>query len=105
MYAIVEANGHQYRVTPGGVLKLEANVGVAGEKIEFDRVVLLADGESVKTGTPTVPGAKVVATVQETGRDKKIKVFKYKRKVRYRRRFGHRQDYTKLTVNEIVTGN
>lgn len=73
-----------------------------GKSVELDRVLLIADGEQVTTGKPLVDGAKVVATSQGNGRNKKIVVFKYKPKVRYRSKTGHRQHYTRLTIDKIV---
>ena len=73
-----------------------------GKTIELDRVLLVADGDKVKVGTPIVEGAKVVATSQGEGKSKKIIVFKYKPKVRYRRKTGHRQLYTRLVIDRIV---
>ena len=73
-----------------------------GETIELEKVLLVADGDRVTVGTPTVDGAKVIATSQGEGRGKKIIVFRYKPKVRYRRKTGHRQFYTRLTIDSIV---
>jgi large subunit ribosomal protein L21 len=73
-----------------------------GSTVELDRVLLIADGDRVTIGTPTVDRAKVVATSQGEGKGKKIIVFKYKPKVRYRKKTGHRQFYTRLVINEIV---
>ena len=73
-----------------------------GNAIELDKVLLIADGDKVTVGTPTIDGAKVIATPQGEGRGKKIIVFKYKPKVRYRKKQGHRQFYTRLTIDKIV---
>ena len=73
-----------------------------GDAVELDRVLLIADGDKVTVGTPTVDGAKVVATSQGEGKGKKIIVFKYKPKVRYRKKTGHRQLYTRLVIDKIV---
>jgi len=73
-----------------------------GNTVELDKVLLIADGERVVVGTPTVDGAKVVATAQGEGKGKKIIVFKYKPKVRYRKKTGHRQFYTRLVIDKIV---
>jgi len=73
-----------------------------GGTIELDRVLLIADGNKVTVGTPTIDGAKVIATSQGEGKDEKIIVFKYKPKVRYRRKTGHRQLYTRLVIDKIV---
>ena len=73
-----------------------------GKTVELDRVLLVADGDKVMVGTPTVDGAKVIATSQGEGKGKKIIVFKYKPKVRYRKKTGHRQLYTRLVIDKIV---
>ena len=73
-----------------------------GNTVELDRVLLIADGDRVNVGTPTVDGAKVVATSQGEGRANKVIVFKYKPKVRYRKKTGHRQFYTRLAIDKIV---
>lgn len=102
IYAIIETGGKQYKVTPGQTIDVEL-LGVAeGGTIELDRVLLVVDDDKVTVGTPTVEGAKVVATSQGEGRGKKIIVFKYKSKVRYSRKKGHRQPYTRLTIDKIV---
>jgi large subunit ribosomal protein L21 len=73
-----------------------------GSTIELDQVLLIADGDKVTVGTPTVAGAKIVATSQGEGKNKKIIVFKYKPKARYRKKTGHRQQYTRLTIDQII---
>lgn len=73
-----------------------------GDAVELDRVLLIADGDKVTVGMPTVDGAKVVATSQGEGKGKKIIVFKYKPKVRYRKKTGHRQLYTRLVIDKII---
>ncbi len=73
-----------------------------GDTVELDRVLLIADGDKVTVGTPTVDGAKVVATSQGEGKGKKIIVFRYKPKVRYRKKTGHRQIYTRLMIDKII---
>jgi large subunit ribosomal protein L21 len=75
-----------------------------GGEVELDRVLFVADGDKVRIGTPLVEGAKVVAEVVGEGKGKKVIVFKYKPKVRYRRKTGHRQQYTKLAIKEINLG-
>ena len=74
-----------------------------GDTVELDRVLLIADGDRVTVGTPTIDGAKVIATSQGNGKGKKIIVFKYKSKVRYRKKTGHRQLHTRLTIDKIVS--
>jgi large subunit ribosomal protein L21 len=101
IYAIVETGGKQYRVTPGQVIDVDHLDMVEGETVELDKVLLVADGDKVAVGTPTVAGAKVLATSQGGGKSDKTIVFRYKNKVRYRKKTGHRQLYTRLAVNRI----
>jgi large subunit ribosomal protein L21 len=103
MYAIVRTGGKQYRAEPGGLIDVERLDAEAGASVELTDVLLVADGDTVTLGDPTVSGAKVVADVVEQGRAKKIVVFKYKPKVRYRKKTGHRQPFTRLRVREIVS--
>ncbi len=104
MYAIVESGGRQYRAEEGHSFSVEKLPFEVGEQIELSNVYLLANGEGIQVGQPTVPGASVKATIVEQYRGKKIFVWKYKSKKRYRRRQGHRQSYTRLRVDEVVTG-
>jgi len=103
MFAVIKTGGKQYKVKEGDVLKIEKIVGNVGDKIEFDQVLLLADegGKDVKVGVPTVAGVKVSAEILEQGRERKVTIIKYKPKVRYRRKAGHRQLYTKIKVLSI----
>mgnify|MGYP005851374005 CR=1 FL=1 len=102
MYAVVETGGKQYKVSTGEAIEVEKLPFEVGEQIELDRVLLVADGERVHVGQPTVEGAKVLATVTDHSRGPKTVIFKYKPKERYRRKKGHRQSYTRLIVDEIV---
>jgi len=102
IYAIIETGGKQYKVTPGQTIDVERLDVAEGGTVELDRVLLVADGDKVTVGTPTVEGAKVTATSQGEGKGKKIIVFKYKPKVRYSKKQGHRQLYTRLTIDKIV---
>ncbi len=104
MYAIVGSGGRQYRAEEGQSFSVEKLPNEVGEQIELSDVLLLANGEEVQIGQPTVPGASVKATVIEQYRGKKIFVWKYKPKKRYRRRQGHRQSYTRIRIDEIVSG-
>ena len=101
IYAIVRTGGKQYRVEADQTLDVERLKAEIGEKVEFDVLMLGGNGD-IRVGTPAVEGARVVAEVVEHGRGDKIIVFKYKNKTRYRRRQGHRQDYTRLSIKEIV---
>ena len=102
MYAIIETGGKQYKVYPGQTVDVERLGAAEGSTVELDKVLLVSDGQTVKTGTPLVQGAKVIATSQGEFKGKKILVFKFKAKVRYRRKKGHRQLYTRLLVDKIV---
>ena len=100
MYAVVRTGGKQYKVAPEQKVRVEKLPGEIGDRIELDEV-LLTGGDSVKIGTPTVEGAKVVGTITDQGRGPKIIVFKLKRRKNYRRKQGHRQDYTEIRVDTI----
>jgi len=89
-------------VSPGETIDVERLAAEEGSTIELDRVLLVADGEKVTVGTPTVEGAKVIAEVLSEGKGEKIIVFKYKPKVHYRKKTGHRQIYTRLAIKEIL---
>jgi large subunit ribosomal protein L21 len=101
VYAIVESGGRQYRAEVGHLFSVEKLPGKVGEQIVLDNVLLLADGENIQVGQPTVSGASVVATVVEQYKGDKIFVWKYRPRKRYRRRQGHRQQYTRLRTDEI----
>lgn len=102
MYAIMESGGKQYKASPGQTIEVEKLSEDEGSVVEFDRVLLVADGDNVTVGRPVVSGAKVIATVLSQGKGEKVIVFKYKPKVRYRRKRGHRQPYSKLVIDKIV---
>ncbi len=101
MYALVEILGKQYKAQEGAVLKVDKIDSEEGQELEFDSVVAIADGDKSVFGTPYVKGAKVVATLKENIKDKKIKIFKFKRRKGYRRTQGHRQQYSLITVKSI----
>lgn len=101
MYAIVETGGKQFKVSQGDTLYVEKLESEVGSSITLDKVHFVQDNGTVKVGSPTVEGAKVVATVVEHGRAKKIIVFKYKSKKNYHKKQGHRQPYTKLKIEAI----
>ena len=101
MYAIIEACGKQYKVAEGDEVYLEKLEANEGEKVTFDKVLLISDGEKIKVGTPTVKSAKVEATVVAQGKSKKVVVFKYKAKKNERKKQGHRQPYTKVKIEKI----
>ncbi len=102
IYAIIETGGKQYKVTPGQTIDVERLKVAEDETVVLDRVLLIADGDRVTVGAPTVRGAKIVATRQGEGKSKKIIVFKYQHKARYSKKTGHRQHYTTLTIDRIV---
>ena len=102
IYAIIETGGKQYKVNSGQTIDVERLDVAEGETVELNRVLLIGDGARVIAGTPTVDGAKVVATSQGERKGKKVIVFKYKSKVRYHRKTGHRQPYTRLVIDKIV---
>jgi large subunit ribosomal protein L21 len=103
VYAIIESGGKQYRVEPGAVVTLERIPGEVGTQVELDRVLLVSDGSTVKVGQPTVAGAKVISQIVAQTRGEKIDVFKFKRRKKYRRKTGHRQELTEVRVAEIVS--
>jgi large subunit ribosomal protein L21 len=99
MYAVISTGGKQYRVQPGETLHVE-KLDATGS-VEFDQVLLVADGDSVKVGAPTVQGAKVTADVLGDGRGEKLLVYKYRRRKGYRRKTGHRQPFTAVKITAI----
>ena len=101
-YAILKTGGKQYRIAPGDVIDVEKLQAETGSEIELEGVIALSEGGELTVGQPVVAGAKVIAQVHAQERDKKIRVFKYKRKTRYRRTRGHRQPYTRLQIVEVV---
>lgn len=102
MYAVVRTGGKQYRVEPGRAVTVERLVGEPGDAIELRDVLLMGDGDLVTVGTPTIEGARVLGTIAEQGRAKKVIVFRYKAKTRARKKNGHRQQFTKLLVEDIL---
>ena len=100
-YAIFQSGGKQYRVQTGDTVRVESLPYEAGDTVELSDVLLVSSDGEVSVGTPTVPGAKVTAEVVGNGKGKKVIVFKYKAKTRYRRKNGHRQLYTALKVTGI----
>ncbi|RIW37686.1 50S ribosomal protein L21 [Bacillus salacetis] len=100
MYAIIETGGKQIKVEKGQSIYIEKLAGNEGETVTFDKV-LFVGGDDVKVGSPLVDGATVTAKVEKQGRAKKLVVFKYKPKKNYRRKQGHRQPYTKVTIDSI----
>jgi large subunit ribosomal protein L21 len=101
MYAVIETGGKQYRVEPGEILDVECLPGAADGGVEFDRVLLVSGESGVRVGAPAVDGARVRATVLGEVRGPKIRVFKMKRRKQYRRTRGHRQDLSRIRIDEI----
>jgi large subunit ribosomal protein L21 len=102
MYAVFRTGGKQFRAEPGKKIRIPTMEVEAGESVTFDDVLLAFDGKDVQVGAPLVDGAKVTAEVVRHGRDRKIIVFKRKRRKGYRRKQGHRQGFTEIRVDEIL---
>lgn len=102
MYALVEIKGKQYKVEKGATIDVDLFTEEVGSKVEFDSVLLLNNNDKVKVGTPFVEGAKVVATIGDSFKSKKITAVKFKRRKRYEKSFGHRQQYTTLKIEDII---
>ena len=102
MYAIIRDRGMQYRVEEGQVVELALLDADVGSELELGEVLMIGGGDKVTVGSPLVSGAKVLAKVVGNGKGDKIIVFKYKNKKRYRRRTGHRQQFTKVSISQIV---
>ncbi len=102
MYAVIVSGGKQHRVTEGETLKLEKIEVATGETVEFDRVLLVANGDDIKVGAPQVEGAKVTAEVINHGRGEKVKIIKFRRRKHSMKRQGHRQWYTEVKITGIT---
>lgn len=103
MFAVIKTGGKQYKVKESGVFEVEKIVGKSGDKVNFDKVLLISDeeGKDVKIGKPYLEGAKISAEILEQGKGEKVNIIKYKPKVRYRRKRGHRQLFTKVKISSI----
>lgn len=101
-YAIIENGGKQYKVYEGAVIEVDHISADPGTELDFDQVLLIADGDNIKVGTPLVKGAGVSATVHAQIKGPKITVFKYRPKQRYRVKTGHRQKYTQLHIDKVL---
>ena len=101
MYAVIKTGGKQYRVSPGESIKVETIEADVGSTIVLDQVLMVADGDAVKVGTPLVAGAKVSATVVSHGRGPKVHIFKMRRRKHYQKNQGHRQNYTEIRIDGI----
>ena len=102
MYAVVAAGGKQYKVREGETLKVEKIPGDVGSAVAFDKVLMYSDGETVSIGQPVLENVAVTGHIVEQGKAKKIIVFKYKRRKRYRRKQGHRQQFTAVKIDSIT---
>jgi large subunit ribosomal protein L21 len=102
MYAVFKTGGKQYRAAKGDRLKIEKLDVAEGDSVEFDEVLLVGEGESVKVGTPILSGSKVQAKVLVQARDKKIDVIKFHRRQNYRRTHGHRQQFSLVEITGIT---
>ena len=101
MYALIKTGGKQYRVAEGDLLRVEKIEGKVGDAVEFDEVLMIANGERVEIGRPILKDSKVVGEIVEQGKGEKVVVFKSKRRKGYRKKQGHRQQHTTLKIKEI----
>ncbi|AAO89938.2 50S ribosomal protein L21 [Coxiella burnetii] len=104
MYAIIKTGGKQYRVTEGQMLKVEKLAQDVGQSVKFDDVLMVAAGDELHIGTPSVKDAAVTAEVVDQGRQAKIEIIKFKRRKHHMKRQGHRQDFTAVKITEIALG-
>jgi large subunit ribosomal protein L21 len=102
MYAVIETGGKQYRVAPGDVIEVETIPGEVGSQIEFERVLAVVNDSNEVVAGPALGAARVKGTISGHGRGDKVIVFKFKRKKQYKRTIGHRQNFTQVTVSEIL---
>ena len=102
MYAVIETGGKQYRVQEGDVITVEKLKVEAGDKIEFDKVMVLSDGKEIQVGAPYLAETKVFGSVVENGKAQKVIIFKYKSKKDYRKKQGHRQPYTMVEITSLT---
>ena len=102
MFAVVRTGGKQYKVKEGDILKIEKLFGKEGDSVELEEVLLVGDGPEAKIGQPLVPNAKVMCSIITQGKNKKVIIFKAKRRKGYQKKQGHRQMYTSLKINQII---
>jgi large subunit ribosomal protein L21 len=102
MYAVILTGGKQYRVSEGTVVKIEKLDAAEGANVEFDKVLLIANGDNVNLGAPHIAGAKVIGTVQSHGKSDKVTIVKFRRRKHYLRQGTHRQQYTEIKVTSIA---
>ena len=101
MYAVIESGGKQHRVVEGETLRLEKLDVATGDTVDFDKVLMVGEGENVKVGAPYVDGGKVTAEVVSHGRGDKVRIIKFRRRKHYRKQQGHRQWYTEVKITGI----
>jgi large subunit ribosomal protein L21 len=101
MYAVIKTGGKQYRVAKGDEVRFERLAGEVGETIAFDQVLLTSNGETIEVGRPFVENSQVVGRITHHGKNKKVMIFKYKRRKDYRRKKGHRQQFTLVRIEDI----
>ena len=104
MYAIIRSGGKQFRAEPGKTIRVPSLAGEPGDKVTFDDVLVAATDDGLQIGTPSVSGAAVTGEVVRHGKDEKIIIFKWKRRKNYRRKAGHRQDFTEVRISDIRLG-
>ena len=102
MYAVIQTGGKQYRVSEGATIKVELLKAEQGASVELDKVLMIANGDDIKVGSPYVEGGKVTATVKAHGRAKKVTIIKFRRRKHHMKRQGHRQWFTELEVTGIA---
>jgi large subunit ribosomal protein L21 len=103
-YAIFTTGGAQFRAEPGVTIKVPLLDAKPGDEVSFDTVLVASDGKSVQTGAPKLKGAKVTAEVVRHGKGKKVRIFRFARRTGYRRRAGHRQDFTEIKIADVKVG-
>lgn len=101
MYAVIKTGGKQYKVAEGQTLKIEQVKQEAGATFDFDNVLMIIDGDTIKVGNPLVDGSKVTAQVIGHGRHKKVEIVKFRRRKHHRKQMGHRQNYTEVKIEKI----
>jgi large subunit ribosomal protein L21 len=101
MYAVIMTGGKQYRVAPGDTVRVEKLDAAEGDAVEFEQVLMVADGDDIKLGTPYLDGGKVTAKVRAQGRGKKVEIVKFRRRKHHMKHQGHRQAYTELEITGI----
>jgi len=104
MYAVIKTGGKQYRVAAGDEIRIEKLPGEVGDTVLFDQVLLTSDGETVEVGQPFLENSKVAGRIAGHGKNRKVLVYKYKKRKGYRRKNGHRQQYSLVKIGDIESG-